>query len=98
MIMKWIWASVLLFQFSFIQERTQKIIPKINPELFESGEVLNLTLSGNLNVALRDRDEKSSYYPAVLSYKNPDSSRTSIKLNIKTRGHFRKALGNCQYP
>jgi hypothetical protein len=70
-----------------------------NPSgLFETDEVLNITLSGNTRDLLNDRGEKSKYYPLVLSYKNKDSSETAITIKAKTRGKFRKDRANCIYP
>lgn len=66
--------------------------------LFDSEEVLNIKLSGNFKELFNDRGEKVKYHPLVVSYTGTDSSEISITAQAKTRGHFRKTLGNCLYP
>lgn len=66
--------------------------------LFESDEVLNITLTGNIREVVKDRGNDSKYRPLLLSYATADSNKISIPVKIKTRGHFRKEKGNCAYP
>jgi hypothetical protein len=66
--------------------------------LFESDAVLDLKLSGNIRALFDDRGDDSKYRNLVLSYKNSDSSETSLAIKAKTRGHFRKDKSNCTYP
>ncbi|MGH2647920.1 MAG: hypothetical protein ACRDE8_10150 [Ginsengibacter sp.] len=66
--------------------------------LFESDDILTIKLTGNLNEIMNDRAEKSKYHDLVLSYIDEDSTEISIPLQAKTRGHFRKSVGNCSYP
>lgn len=66
--------------------------------LFDNDEVLNIKLSGNLRALFNDRGEKVEYHAIILSYTATDSSELSLGAEAKTRGHFRKALGNCMYP
>lgn len=66
--------------------------------LFESDEILTIQISGNMRALLKDRSDNSSYQSFQLSYTSSDSSRISIPIEIKTRGHFRKMSGNCTYP
>lgn len=61
--------------------------------LFVSDEVLPLTLKGNLKALFNDRSEEPSNYSCTLSY-----NETTIPVQIKTRGHFRRLSGNCSYP
>lgn len=66
--------------------------------LFDTDEVLEISLKGNIRPALNDRSKKPKSYPVALSYKTGDSTEISIPVEIKTRGHFRKTMGNCTYP
>jgi hypothetical protein len=67
--------------------------------LFESDEVLDITLSGDVRKLLNDRTSKTpQYYSLRLAYRNNDSTVTSIPLEAKTRGHFRRLKENCYYP
>lgn len=66
--------------------------------LFTSDSILELTLNGNLHELLNDRSETPKSHPLRLLYKTADSAETSIPVEVKTRGHFRKLKGNCIYP
>jgi hypothetical protein len=78
---------------SFLVQTT--FFPK---ELFDSDELLNIKLSGNIRAALNDRGDNPQYHLLNLSYSGEDSSEISISVNVKTRGHFRKNKANCVYP
>jgi len=66
--------------------------------LFESNEVLNIKIAGNVNDLVNDRSEKSQYHPLSFSYFKQDNSEISMPVKIKTRGHFRKNKANCTWP
>ena len=79
--------------------------PKINiyksfeqTGLFESDELLNITLQGNINELMNDRADNMSLHPIVLSYIQADNSAISLRVNMRTRGHFRRLSENCSYP
>ncbi len=65
--------------------------------LFDSEEVLELTLRGDLKKVFRDRGDDPQYHPATLSYQT-DEYPVNIPVKIKTRGNFRKMSSNCTYP
>lgn len=66
--------------------------------LFESNDILALTLEAEFSRISRDRDEKTSpYRPAVLSYMVDDAEKRSIALQLKTRGDFRLKEENCSF-
>jgi hypothetical protein len=64
--------------------------------LFSNEEVLEFTLSGNFRELMNDRVEQQ-YHPFRLTHTG-DQGSTSIPVRVRTRGHFRLAKGNCQYP
>ena len=66
--------------------------------LFASEEPFDITLKGKVRDVLKDRSDKSPYRPLLLSFRNEDSSEITIPVEVKTRGHFRKQSGNCNYP
>jgi hypothetical protein len=72
--------------------------PSSEKGLFESDDILNITLKGNLRELLNDRSDNPKNHSLVLSYNKEDSSEINIPVQIKTRGHFRKLKGNCLYP
>src|SRR4051812_38280806 len=66
--------------------------------LFENDEVLNIRLTGNIRELMNDRVENPQYHSLILSYKSEDGIQDSLYIEAKTRGHFRKTMGNCTYP
>jgi hypothetical protein len=65
--------------------------------LFDSDEVIELNLLGDLKTVFKDRGDDPQYHSATLQYK-ADLKTINIPLKIKTRGHFRKISSNCKYP
>jgi hypothetical protein len=65
--------------------------------LFDSDDVLQLTLRTDLKKLLRDRGNDSQYHRATINYQE-DGNNMDIPIRVKTRGNFRKKAGNCQYP
>lgn len=66
-------------------------------ELFESDEVLEIKITGNIRELLNDRGENPQYHTLTFSY-TVDSIGFSFPARLKTRGHFRKDKSNCSYP
>lgn len=84
-------------QVQFSSSKTADNHPVFSKDLFENDEVLNITLSGNLRDLLTDKYDKPKYHSINLSYKS-DTGEVSLPVEAKTRGHFRKTLGDCTYP
>ena len=93
-------ACLLIFSFSRKNEAGDLFMNKTISEkdLFESDEILSITLKGNTRELLNDRSEKSSYHPMTISCKKSDGSEINMPVQMKTRGHFRKLKENCTYP
>ena len=90
-----------LFIFSFNEKKEANVFlanPNSEKDLFESDEVLSITIKGNIRELLNDRATKSTYRSVTLSYSGKDSNEVIIPVEMKTRGHFRKLKGNCKYP
>jgi hypothetical protein len=66
-------------------------------DLFGSDSIIDITLRGNIHALLNDRSDNPSSYPISLSYRQGGEIKI-IPVTAKTRGHFRKAQGNCDYP
>ncbi len=67
-------------------------------ELFESNDVLNIKLAGELRDLFNDRGDNAKYHDITLSYLDKDGKEISIPARSKTRGNFRRKLGDCTYP
>jgi hypothetical protein len=81
----------------FLALLCQTAIAQTHAGLFDSDEVLNIQLSGNIRELMKDKSDDMQYHPFTLSYKSADSTTVSIPLKVKTRGNFRRTQGNCTY-
>ena len=93
-------VSLLFFSFGKQKEESDFVIDKaiFEKDLFDSDEILSITLKGNIRQLLNDRADKPTSHSITLSYRDKDSSEISIPVQMKTRGHFRKLKENCKYP
>lgn len=66
--------------------------------LFDSDTVLKITLSGDLRDLMNDRVDNPQNHPVTISYTEGNGKDHSINAQAKTRGHFRRTMGNCTYP
>ena len=67
-------------------------------KLFDTDEVIQITLRGNIRELLNDRKENPKSHPLTVSYYQEDSTEITIQAEAKTRGHFRKLKENCYIP
>jgi hypothetical protein len=65
--------------------------------LFDSDDILHITLSKDKRQLSNDKSNDSKDYPMVLYYANDDSAKVAIPVAIKDRGNFRRLHGNCEY-
>lgn len=87
-------AFVLLFPFS--KGVGQATAPVLG--LFDSNEVLNITIKGSIRNLLNDKTGVPKSFPFTLSYYKDDSIEITMPVDMKTRGHFRRMKENCTYP
>lgn len=82
------------------EKKTSAFIEKdfFSDELFESNDVLNIKLSGDLRSLFNDRSDNAKYHDISLSYTDKNSTVITIPVKAKTRGNFRRTMGNCVYP
>ena len=66
--------------------------------LFESSEVLDITMTGDFRKILNNREGEAKYYPVTLTYADENNNPSSILIKVKTRGHFRRERSNCSFP
>lgn len=66
--------------------------------LFESEEVIEITLSGRLNELFNDRADNPNYHSLTISYTGSEGEIIKADITAKTRGHFRKNSLNCSMP
>jgi len=65
--------------------------------LFDTDELLEVRIKGNIKELMGDRSETPSDHALTISYTD-GASEVALPVTMKTRGHFRKSLGGCTYP
>ena len=93
-------TNFIFFCFGTHKKNVGHVTPLVFDEkgLFDSDEILSITLKGNIRELLNDRADKPASHPVTLYYRDKDSSEVNIPVQMKTRGHFRKLKENCKYP
>ena len=67
-------------------------------DLFNTNNVLEITLKGKISELLNDRDAKTVTHELSIAYSTPDGKEVIVPVQAQTRGHFRKLKDNCTYP
>ena len=92
-------SFILLFLLGttvYPQKKLTSNTEKNEQGLFDSEEILEITLGGNLSKLLKDKTKDPKKYPLTLSYTEANN-KVSIPVEAKTRGNFRRLIGNCAY-
>ncbi len=91
-----LFISVILFageKISFSQ------IPEYEAsQLFQSDELLSLTITMDMRRVLKDIEDEREEHTAIISYVSPAGDTVEFTLQIRTRGHFRRDPLNCNFP
>lgn len=66
--------------------------------IFDSDDIMDITLKGNVRDLLNNRTGEAKNFPILLKYHGKDGIEDSIAITMKTRGHFRRIRSNCEYP
>lgn len=66
--------------------------------LFEVNAPLEIRLKGDVNTLFKDLSGKPEYLPFELFLGNQTSGNESLPIKVRTRGHFRREMGICNYP
>lgn len=65
--------------------------------LFDSDEVIDIRLEGDIRKLMRDRGDDPSYHLMKLHVQNLESEET-LDLRVRVRGNFRRLRENCNTP
>ncbi len=93
---RWCFTLAGLY-FAFNTPLNAQTEPAAKKGLFETEEVLAITLRGPMRRLLNNRINSPQNYPLQLSY-SQDNIQWSIPVEVRTRGHFRRQSNTCQYP
>jgi len=66
--------------------------------LFESEEILEITLKGDARSLLKNTDGEAEYFDFSMGFLSESGDEKVIPLRIKTRGHFRREMNICEFP
>lgn len=69
-----------------------------NNALFDSEDLLEVTLRTDLKALKKDIGEEREYHPATLTYQNEAEETVSIDLKVKARGNSRRSKNMCNFP
>ena len=72
--------------------------PRDAAPLFDSHEVLELTLEGPLESVFKERSQESTEYPAAVSYVDASGQAVRVDLDLSTRGRRRLDPRICRFP
>jgi hypothetical protein len=68
-------------------------------ELFKKAEPLEVTITTGLTKLTRDRDSTSRVmHSGELAYKDSSGNEVKLAVALRTRGHFRRQMRNCDFP
>jgi hypothetical protein len=106
-LIKSICTIVLLYQayFSFSQDTSDLLsIPKVDTSeekrgsFFKSHDTIAITLTGDIEAIVKDRDADSEVFDAEVSYSSKKGKAIKMPVKVQARGHFRKQKLNCYFP
>lgn len=67
--------------------------------LFKRTEPLEITITTGLGSLLKDRDSTSrTLHGAELAYRDSSGAIIKVPIALRTRGHFRRQVRNCDFP
>ena len=100
LVLPWIGVFPLLAQEQPEYPTPEEVEDARNFPLFTSHETLDLTLHADFHALREDdrSDEDAVDRPARMEWVNPDGSTGTQEIQIKTRGNFRLAKRNCDFP
>lgn len=88
----WSMKKILILTFVLVP-----LFSTAQPGLFDSDSVINVRLRGEIRDLINDRRDEPADHVMFLSYE--DNGKTvEIPVSTRTRGNFRRKLGDCIYP
>jgi hypothetical protein len=79
--------------------RRRTAVPLVNDQpLFQSDDILHLTLKADLSAVRRDVGEDREEHDALLSYANEAGELVVLEVTVAPRGRFRRDRRNCDFP
>lgn len=73
-------------------------MPQISEELFQSSDILKVTILSDLKTLLNDRGNDRMYHSGSIMYHNKEKGEISLPVELKVRGNFKRRPANCDFP
>ncbi len=70
----------------------------LSQPLFESHDILRLTIAAPFRTIFRERGQESEEHPGALSYVDAEGTTVELEVQIRTRGKFRLRRSTCDFP
>lgn len=91
--------SVLFCPFSRAQNTVDSTRLYSTPStLFQTDDLIELTLSFDMDEVLRDVGDDRIQHDASISYNDETGQQITLPVTVRTRGHFRRDPVNCNFP
>ena len=89
-------AAIILICAGFM---SQISVPElVAQDFFSTEELFEMELLFNFDSLLLDMGDDPGYHKGQLIYRERDSTRIAVDVEIRARGNFRKRPGNCDFP
>ena len=93
-----VWLPVMVFLLTPVSAAFQADpLPILHQGLFDSEEVIDIRLEGDIRTLMNDRGEDPSYHFMKIHVQNAGLDE-SLDLRVRVRGNFRRLRENCDTP
>ena len=82
---------------TFSQDTTATEEEPFISQLFQSDDIIKVTIKTELRTLLRDRRDERDYHDATMTYAD-GGEMTTIPLRLRVRGNFRRKKSTCFFP
>jgi hypothetical protein len=91
-------ALVVMAAVAWLGPSASFLWPAAPEKLFDSNEIIDMTMEYDIKIFSRDRGAKRRYHKAKLSYTGPGGNTVTLDVRIKTRGKLRRTFLKCLVP
>jgi hypothetical protein len=80
------------------QDEEEEDTPTGPPVLFDSHDVIELTMEADFRGLKGDRSQEEEERPGIVRVRNGDGTEVELEIQVRTRGNFRLRRGTCEFP
>ena len=96
--LKAVFLTIMIFFLTSVSAAIQKgAMPNLLQGLFDSEDIIDIKLEGDIETLMSDRGEDPSYHFMKIHVQNVDLDE-SLDLRVRVRGNFRRLRENCDTP